>query len=362
MKMPSPALPLACLALAVAVMAPLPFFVGNGTMRYLTDLFIIIAVAQLWNLLAGFGGVVSIGQHAFIGAGAYAFYGFTAHLGLHPFAAMALTVPFGALLSLPVFAILSRMRVAYFAIGSWVLAEVMMLAAGKLPGFGGGSGISLRPEIVRAFGARTPERIENIYWLSFAILSLVVLFIILVMHSRRGYALRAMRDNENAAMALGVNPVAVKAMLFVASGAMLSLLGALNTLQKLRINPSGSFSLTDWTVFIIFIVVIGGMGRIIGPVIGAVLFVLLRENLSDLGPVYMIVLGAAAIGMMLWEPGGIAALPQRWKDRRAARRTAPAPRLWRRALHFRDGAGRCGSAPRRARPTARSGAPRPGRW
>ncbi len=222
-------------------MVPLPFFVDNGTMRYLTDLFIIMSVAQLWNLLAGFGGVVSIGQHAFVGAGGYAFFGLTTHLGLNPFLSMALTLPFGALLSLPVFAILSRMRVAYFAIGSWVLAEVFMLVAGKLPGFGGGSGISLRPQIVKAFGASTSSRVENIYWLSFAILVLVIFLIILVMHSRRGYSLRAMRDNETAAMALGVNPNAVKAMLFVVSGAFLSLLGAVNTLQKLRVNPSGFF-------------------------------------------------------------------------------------------------------------------------
>ncbi|MDK3019754.1 branched-chain amino acid ABC transporter permease [Pseudodonghicola flavimaris] len=311
-------LALAALAVSVIVVAPLPFVVGNGTMRYMTDLFIMIAVAQLWNLLAGFGGVVSIGQHAFIGAGAYSFFGFTTLLGLHPFTAMALTVPFGALLSLPVFTILSRMRVAYFAIGSWVLAEVFLLTAGKLPGFGGGSGLSLRPQIVKAFGARTGARIENIYWLSFAILVLIVLMIILVMHSRKGYALRAMRDNENAAMALGVNPNAIKMMLFVVSGGLLSLLGALNTLQKLRVNPAGSFSLIDWTVFIIFIVVIGGMGRIIGPIIGAVLFVLLRENLANYGPVYMIVLGAAAIAMMLYEPGGLAALPARWRKRRSA--------------------------------------------
>lgn len=312
--------PLVVLGLSVAVLVPLPFFVDNGTMRYLTDLFIIISVAQLWNLLAGFGGVVSIGQHAFVGAGGYAFFGFTTHLGLNPFVSMALTLPFGALLSLPVFAILSRMRVAYFAIGSWVLAEVFMLVAGKLPGFGGGSGISLRPQIVKAFGASTSTRVENIYWLSFAILVLVIFLIILVMHSRRGYSLRAMRDNETAAMALGVNPNAVKAMLFVVSGAFLSLLGAVNTLQKLRVNPNGSFSLTDWTVFIIFMVVIGGMGRIMGPIIGAVLFVLLRENLSGYGPIYMIILGAAAIGMMLYEPGGIAVLPQRWKTRREKKR------------------------------------------
>lgn len=311
MKASDNTLSLLLLASAALVLAPLPLFVGNGTLRYLTDLCLLIAVAQLWNLLAGYGGIVSIGQHAFVGAGAYAFFGFAVLTGIHPFVAMALTLPFGMLLSVPVFAVVIRLRTAYFAIGSWVVAEVLSLTAGKLPGFGGGSGFSMPPDVVRAFGSDVTSRIHNVYWLALAILVAIVFLIIKILNSRHGLALKAIRDNETAAMALGVNPVVAKAVLFMISGGFLALLGAVNTLQKLRINPTASFSLTDWTVFIIFIVVIGGIGRIWGPIIGAVLFVVLRENLSGYGSAYMILLGAVAIVMMLVEPGGIAALLSR---------------------------------------------------
>jgi branched-chain amino acid transport system permease protein len=185
--------------------------------------------------------------------GAYAFFGFAVLSGLHPFLAMALTLPFGALLSIPVFAVVMRLRTAYFAIGSWVVAEVLSLSAGKLPGFGGGSGLSMPADIVRAFGADVTSRIYNVYWLAFAILALITFLIIKVLHSRHGLALKAIRDNETAAMALGVNPVIAKAVLFMISGAFLALLGAVNTLQKLRINPSAPFSVTDCRVLLCFL-------------------------------------------------------------------------------------------------------------
>lgn len=302
---------LALLGVTALVMAVLPLMVPNGTMRYLTDLFLLIAVAQLWNLLAGYGGVVSVGQHAFVGAGAYAFFAFTTMAGVHPFLALALTLPFGAALSIPVFAILIRLRLAYFGIGSWVVAEVISLSAGKLPGFGGGSGLSLPPAIVQGFGGDVTSRIQNIYWLSLAILVGILTIIVLVIHSRHGLALKAMRDNESAAMALGVNPIFIKALLFVVSGGFLALLGAVNTLQKLRVSPAASFSLLDWTVYIIFIVVIGGMGRIMGPIIGAIIFIALRETMATQGSVYLILLGAIAIAMMLLEPGGIVGMIER---------------------------------------------------
>lgn len=324
MKLSTNAFSLLALALGIVVMVPVPFFATNGTLRYLTDLLLMISVAQLWNLLAGFGGIVSIGQHAFIGAGAYAFFGLAVLAGVHPFVAMALTVPFGALLSLPIFAVLIRLRAGYFAIGSWVMAEFLSLSSGKLPGFGGGSGLSIPADIIRNFGGDVSSRIHNVYWLAFAILALIIFLIIQVLNSRHGLALKAIRDNETAAMALGVNPILVKAVLFLLCGGFLALLGAVNTLQKLRINPSASFSLIDWTVFIIFVVVIGGIGRISGPIIGAIIFVVLRENLAGYGSAYMILLGLIAIVVMLAEPGGISAAVSRLSRTLLPRSTVPA--------------------------------------
>jgi len=296
------------LLVVAGVFGVLPLFVDNGTMRFLTDFFLLIGIAQLWNLLAGFGGIVSIGQHLFLGAGAYAFFAMTSILGIHPYVSLPLAIPFGAALAVPVYAILSRLKLAYFAIGSWVLAEVMLLLAGKIPGFGGGSGVSLSPSIVKTFGTSIGDRMSNIYWLALGITVFIILLIIILLQSRHGLALKAMRDNETAAMAVGVNTVFVKVLLFLISGAFLSLLGAVGTLLRLRISPAASFNITDGTIFIIFIVVVGGIGRVIGPVLGAIIFLVLRETLSAYGPIYMIILGGLAIATMLIEPKGAAGL------------------------------------------------------
>ena len=300
-----------------------PFVLSNAWLRLLTDAWLLMTAAQLWNLLAGFGGIVSVGQHAFVGAGAYAFFGLATLAGLPPYLALALTIPFGMLLALPVFALVMRLRTAYFAIGSWVVAEVLMLVAGKLPGFGGGSGLSLNPAMVRTFGENVSSRIANVYWLAFDLLMVSLVIIVFMLRSRFGYALRAMRDNEPAAVAFGVHPARVRAILFIISGGLLAAVGAINTLQKLRINPSASFGLLDWTVYVMFVVVIGGLGRIGGPIIGAILFLTLREVFADWGVLYMIALGLLTIAVMVLEPGGVAGLvtrAMRWMRGRASAR------------------------------------------
>jgi branched-chain amino acid transport system permease protein len=83
------------------------------------------------------------------------------------------------------------------------------------------------------------------------------------------------------------------------------MVGALIFLMKLRISPDTAFSVNDWTAFVIFIVVIGGIGRIEGPIIGTIVFFLMRQTLADLGSVYLLMLGAVAIGVMLWAPKGL---------------------------------------------------------
>lgn len=297
------------LALALGIGAP--FVLDNATLRLMTDAFLLMTAAQLWNLLAGYGGVVSVGQHAFVGAGAYAFFGMAQLGGLSPFTALALTLPLGMALALPIFALIMRLRTAYFAIGSWVVAEVLMLLSGKLTGFGGGAGLSLSPALIKAFGASLPVRVTSIYWLALAVLAVSILLILLLLRSRFGYALQAMRDNEGAAIAFGVNPNRVRAVLFVLSGGLLALVGALNALQKLRINPAASFGLLDWTVYVMFVVVLGGIGRVSGPIIGAVVFLSFRAVFADWGGLYMIALGFCIIVMMILEPRGIAGVISR---------------------------------------------------
>lgn len=293
------------LAVAVALLALGPVLLGRSEIRYMTDLFVLIAVAQLWNLLAGYLGIVSIGQHAFVGLGAYAFFALTQLLGIHPFLSLALTFPIGCLVALPSFLLLARLRLAYFAIASWVLAEVLMLILGQRPAFGGGTGSSFATATIKMFGAGVSERIANTYWLCLGMLGIVMASMLLLLRSRAGLAIRALRDDEVAAIAAGINPLLTRAVLFSLCGGMLAVIGAIDTLQKLRISPAGSFSLQDWTVMIIFVVVIGGLGTVTGPIVGAIAFVLFRETLSDFGPLYLAAMGVLAVGVMLLEPRGL---------------------------------------------------------
>jgi branched-chain amino acid transport system permease protein len=140
------------------------------------------------------------------------------------------------------------------------------------------------------------------------ILGLTVLILVsvyLILRSRRGIALIAIRDNELASESLGINITRSKLFVYIITSGLTTILGALIFLQKLRISPDAAFNVNDWTAFVIFIVVIGGIGTIEGPIIGVLVFFLLRETLADLGTIYLIMLGCVAIAVMIKAPKGV---------------------------------------------------------
>jgi branched-chain amino acid transport system permease protein len=124
------------------------------------------------------------------------------------------------------------------------------------------------------------------------------------MRSKYGLALTAIRDSEAASDSLGVNIFKTKLTIYVASAAITGVVGALIFLQKLRISPDVAFSLQDWTAAVIFIVIIGGIGTIEGPIIGTLIYFALRSLLADYGSIYMIILGLVAVVTMIWAPRG----------------------------------------------------------
>jgi len=133
------------------------------------------------------------------------------------------------------------------------------------------------------------------------------------LRSRMGLALTAIRDNEVAARSNGVNVDRIKLVVYVAAASAAAMVGGLIFLQRLRISPDAAFSVNDWTAMVIFMVVIGGIGTFEGPILGAMIYFLLRETLATLGPAYLIILGAIAIAVMLIEPRGIWGLVRaRW--------------------------------------------------
>jgi branched-chain amino acid transport system permease protein len=132
--------------------------------------------------------------------------------------------------------------------------------------------------------------------------------IYLILRSRWGLALAAIRDSEPAAESVGVDNYRTKFLVYFLTAGATGSVGALISLQKLRISPDAAFSVNDWTALVIFIVVIGGIGRMEGPLLGTIIFFLLREFFADWGPWYLMFLGLFAIVVTLAMPKGIAGL------------------------------------------------------
>jgi branched-chain amino acid transport system permease protein len=291
--------------LALIGLACAPWWAGRADMRLLSELFLYLALASLWNLLAGYAGLVSVGQQAFVGFGGYCLFGLTIFLGAPPLLAVPVVGLAGALIAVPVAFLIFRLRGAYFAIGTWVIAEVFRLSAAQVSALGGGSGTSLPVAIVKSIAANRSMREAATYWMALGIAVLVLIVVCVLLRSRRGLALTAIRDNELASQSLGIDIWRAKFFVYVVTAGLTASVGALIFLQKLRISPDAAFSVNDWTAFVIFIVVIGGIGTIEGPIIGTIIFFLLRETLADLGALYLMILGLVAIVIMLRAPKGI---------------------------------------------------------
>ncbi|MGA9082122.1 MAG: branched-chain amino acid ABC transporter permease [Pseudolabrys sp.] len=295
----------ALIAIALIVLALAPYWGDRQTLRLLAEIYTFVALASLWNLLAGYAGLVSVGQQAFVGLGGYLLFAFAILLGMHPIAAILVAGPIGALVAVPVAALIFRLRGAYFAIGTWVVAEVFRLVASQISVLGGGSGISLPAAVVVAMAPSRQMREFETYWLALALTIVVLGAIVGLLRSRHGLALTAIRDDEMAAESVGIGVWRTKFIIYIITAFGTAMIGALIFLQKLRISPDTAFSVNDWTAFIIFITVIGGIGRVEGPIIGTIIFFLLRQALADLGSLYLMMMGAVAIVVMLWAPKGL---------------------------------------------------------
>jgi branched-chain amino acid transport system permease protein len=296
---------LAVFGALIVVLGFAPLWAGRDGLRLLGEIFAYVALASLWNLLAGYAGLVSVGQQAFVGLGGYMLFGLAILAGVPPLWAIPAAGLIGAVAAVPVAALVFRLRGHYFAIGTWVIAEVFRLLASQVSVLGGGSGTSLPSGIVIAIAQSRATREFMIYWIALALAVAILGLILLLLRSRYGLALTAIRDNELAALSNGVDVARVKLVVYVLAGGGTAMVGALIFLQKLRISPDAAFSVNDWTAFVIFITVIGGIGRIEGPIVGTIVFFALRQTLADHGTLYLLMLGAVAIVVMLKAPKGI---------------------------------------------------------
>jgi branched-chain amino acid transport system permease protein len=204
----------ALIAVALIVLALAPYWGERDTLRLLAEIFTYVALASLWNLLAGYAGLVSVGQQAFVGLGGYLMFALATIVGLNPILAILIAGPVAALVAVPVAGLMFRLRGAYFAIGTWVMAEVFRLVASQVSVLGGGSGISLPAQVVIAMAPSRHIRELEIYWLALALTVVVLAAIVVLLRSRHGLALTAIRDNEIAARSNGIDVTRVKFIVY----------------------------------------------------------------------------------------------------------------------------------------------------
>ncbi|MFL6661938.1 MAG: branched-chain amino acid ABC transporter permease [Rhizobacter sp.] len=291
-------------AFAVALLAlaiSLPLWAEASVLREFVEIACYFVFAMMWNLLAGYGGMVSIGQQAFFGLGGYAMLALGNFAGVNPFVAVPLAGAAAAVIALPVSWVAFRLQGGYFAIGTWVIAEVFRLSFANLSIVGGGSGTSLTA--LRGIERATRER--TTYWIALACVVAAIAGVVALLRSKQGLALLAIRDNEVAAESQGIAVRRTKRAVYVMAAFGAGLAGALYFVGNLRISPDAAFSV-NWTAFAIFMVVIGGIGRIEGPIVGALVFWALNKLGSDYGSWYLMGLGLLAITATIFFKQGLA--------------------------------------------------------
>jgi branched-chain amino acid transport system permease protein len=285
--------------IVVVVLAFFPYIVYSGTTAIMVQGFIVLTLASMWNLLAGYAGLVSVGQQAFVGLGAY----FVLILALHgfsPFAALPIAAIASGIAALPLWWLVSRLRSGYFAIATWVLAATIMLVIEKFSSIGGGTGLPLP-----GFTGMDPTLLTAYtYWAGLAVTVLALVGTYLLLRGRIGLVLTAVRDDEVAARSSGAQVGLARLLVFVVAGVGCGAAGGVLAISQLQVQPSAVFSV-QWTAEMAFAVIIGGLGTIEGPIIGTVVYIVLQQTLASYNAWYLIILGLVAIFVALFARRGL---------------------------------------------------------
>ena len=283
----------------IVALASVPLVLDPDYVQKLTTLLILVLLAAMWNALAGYGGLLSVGQQAFIGIGAYATV-FFAGLGVAPYAAMVLATLVAGAVSVPISLFALRLRAAQFAIGMWVIAEIASIVVRLDQNLGAGTGISL----IQLNQYDPNFRQAYTFWLALAFTVVFLTALFFLLRSPLGASLQAIRDDEEAARSLGVRVAARKRMLFVLAAFGCGAAGVLVVANTLFIEPGSVFSV-QWSAYMIFMVLVGGLGTFEGPILGAILLFAIQTTFTQGGPWYLVGLGATAALFALFLPRGL---------------------------------------------------------
>ncbi|HEY1943525.1 MAG TPA: branched-chain amino acid ABC transporter permease [Roseiarcus sp.] len=306
------------LALVVAALLAIALALGPALLDAnlvdrLTTLFIYVILAVMWNALVGYCGLVSIGQQAFFGLGAY-FAVRLADSGFSVYPALFVAALIVGALSLPLSAVMLRLKGGEFAIGMWVVAEVSHLLVNLDTLIQGETGTSLIA--LNAYSSDTRRAL--IYWCALAAMLGLLAIVFLVLRSPLGAAIQAIRDNEEAAEAVGVRVMRAKRIIFVLAAFGAALAGALWVATAVTFQPKTYFS-PQWTAYMIFMALVGGLGTFEGAILGAGVFFAIEAWFGGAGVWYLVGLGATALVFALALPRGLWG----WVEDRTALRLLP---------------------------------------
>lgn len=271
-----------------------------------------LALAQGWNLMAGSAGLVSLGTSSFVGLGAYVTFGLLNKLQTPlPLALLVCAVAGGALAAL-VSPALFRLRGLYFTVGTLALAELLRLLMVNISTFGGATGIFLQED---------PPALPVLFRYALVIAFVASLAMTLCARTRASVILRAVRDDEDAAAQMGVRPYRVKLAAFVIASALGAMAGGIQAVKLGAIEPYGMFGL-QWSIDVLSMVIIGGVGLRLGPLVGAIFVVALGEALADYPEAHVAIAGVILIVLIRFAPHGVVGLLEKWpaKSRGKARR------------------------------------------
>lgn len=284
---------------AVLCLAVLPTLVTSGTTDRLVAFFVYVLLAAMWNALSGFGGLVSIGQQMFFGLGAYATIRLS-NFGLDPYLSVIASGFLVAAVAVPVSRFMLHLKGGEFAIGMWVLASLTHMLVNLDPLIQGETGISL----IALNGYEAGTRALITYLLALFATCAIMAGLFHLLRTRTGAAIRAIRDSDEAAQSLGVDILATKRQLFVLAAFGTAVAGALWLASATTFQPKTYFSV-QWTAYMIFMVLVGGIATFEGAILGAIIFFLFETWFGGSGVWYLIALGAAAVLFSLFFPKGV---------------------------------------------------------
>jgi len=281
-----------------AILYMLPFLSGttDNMMRIAFNVALYSVFAMMWNLMCGYAGLLSLGQQMFIGVSGYATAVVCTSYGMPFVLALVVSGAISAVLALFLSVLLLRMRGLYFAIATWVVSEMIkiLFKGWGLVNFSGGMTVSVTP--YPTYGQ------QFLIMLSLAVCAFLLVYAVL--NSRIGLGLTAMKDDLDAAEGLGVSIFKNKTFCFTVCGIITGMGGSIAYLNRLSIFPDGAFSI-NWTIAIVFSVIIGGIATATGPFVGAAVYVALFNILARYAGYSNVILGIIAIVVILVAPKGI---------------------------------------------------------